>query len=160
MKPVLIIISFTLTLHSCTTKTVEDSDIEIVAPPELNPNNYDEIGFACGEGGGETNLVREFTNFIKDKKYKKLKAGLYSKKPGVIYLATFSCKKLASEDMIKLNKTELKQIENNLRKTDTIYTCSGCTEFEHFTINQLFNDTTNYIRTEAGYWFDEIFEPK
>ncbi|HLP53979.1 MAG TPA: hypothetical protein VK151_03085 [Fluviicola sp.] len=72
-------------------------------------------------------------------------------------MATISCEKLAEEKIIKLNNNELGQIEKNRNKTDTIYTCSGCSESRCFTIKQLFNDQTNYIGTEAGQWLDMIF---
>ncbi len=158
MKSILIILTIALAIFSCTSKpkTAKFSNIEIVSPLELNPNNYDEIGFKCGEAGDGTVLVKEFSKIIKDKKYIKLKEGLYSQKPGTFYLATISCEKLAKEGMIKLNKTELNQIKKNKSKTDTIYTCSGCTEFESFAVKQLLSDTSNYIRMEAGWWFDDI----
>lgn len=158
MKSILIILTIMLGIFSCTIKpkTAKFSNFEIVSPPDLNPNNNDEIGFKCGGGGEGTILVKEFSKIIKDKNYIKLKEGLYSQKPGTFYLATISCEILAKEGMINLNKTELNQIKKNKIKTDTVYTCSGCTEFESFAVKQLLNDTSNYIRMEAGWWFDEI----
>jgi hypothetical protein len=50
----------------------------------------------------------------------------------------------------------LNQIKKNSSKTDTIYTCSGCTESESFAVKQLLTDATNYIRREAGWWLDDI----
>lgn len=135
---------------------MKDSTIETVSPSELNPNNYDEIGFKCGAGGNGTKSVEEFSKIIKNKNYIKLKASLYSQKPGTFYLATITCEKLAEEGMINLNKTELNQIKKNRSKTDTIYTCSGCTESEFFTVKQLLTDTNNYIKMEAEWWFDDI----
>lgn len=158
LKPVLIIPFFSVVLLSCISnnETAKNSNIETISPPVFNPNNYDEIGFACGAGGEGTALVDEFTKLVTDKNYKQLRARLYSSKPGVVYLATISCEKLVEERIIKLNRKELEQIEKNRNKTDTIYTCSGCTKSEYFTVKQLLNDTTSYIRTEAGWWFDEI----
>jgi hypothetical protein len=106
MKSILIISTIALAIFSCTSKpkTTKFSNIEIVATPELNPNNYDVIGFKCGEGGDGTVLVREFSKIIKDKNYIKLKEGLYSQKPGTFYLATISCEKLAKEGMSILIK--------------------------------------------------------
>lgn len=158
MKSVLIVLFFMLVLFSCTSNTeaTKDSNIETFSLPAVNPNNYDEIGFACGAGGRGTVLVNEFAKLITDKSYNQLKTNLYSSKPGVIYLATISCERLAKEEMIKLNDTELTQIKKNRNKADTIYTCSGCTESEYFTLKQLLNDTTNYMRMNAGWWFDHI----
>lgn len=70
-------------------------------------------------------------------------------------MSTIYCEKLAEEGLIKLKRSELEQIEKNRNKNDTIYTCSGCTESEYYTIKQLINDTTNNMRLEAGWWFDE-----
>ncbi|MES2588649.1 MAG: hypothetical protein V4622_06690 [Bacteroidota bacterium] len=161
MKHELTIIFLFVIIFSCTrsnndTIKSKDSKTEIISPPVFNPKHYDKIGFACGEGGVETTLINEFTKLIKDKKYQQLKARLYSSKPGEVYLSTISTEKLAKEGMIKLNIIELRQIEKNRNKTDTIYTCSGCTESGYYTVKQLLNDTTNFTRKEAGWWFDKI----
>jgi len=156
IKTLLIIFFFSFLSCTFNTNTFKNSNIETVSPPVFNPNNYDKIGFACGEGGEGTALVDEFAKLITDKNYKQLRAGLYSPNPGVVYLATISCEKLAEERLIKLNGEELEQIEKNRHKSDTIYTCSGCTNSEYFTVKQLLSDTTNYIRTEAGWWFDAV----
>lgn len=156
IKALLIILFFSLLSCTSNTKASKNSNIETVSPPVFNPNNYDEIGFACGAGGEGTALVDEFTKLITDKNYKQLRAKLYSSKPGEVYLATISCEKLTEEGMIKLRGPELSQMEKNRNKTDTIAICSGCTRSEYFTVNQLLNDTTNNMRIEAGLWFDEI----
>lgn len=156
MNPILIIIFFSLILFSCNSNTTKDSKIETVSPSEIEKNNFNEIGFACGADGQETKLVEEFTKLIKDKNYKQLKSSLYSSEPGIFYLSTISCTKLSQEGMMKLNSSDLKQIEKNHNKTDTIYTCSGCTNQGYYSIKQLLNDTTNFINQEAEWWFDEI----
>ncbi|ASS49408.1 MAG: hypothetical protein A3D31_03200 [Candidatus Fluviicola riflensis] len=156
IKALLIILVFSFLSCTSNTKTSRNSTVETVSPPVFNPNNYDEIGFACGAGGKGTLLVDEFTTFIMDKNYEPLRAKLYSSKPGEVYLATISCEKLAEEGMIKLRESELSQMKKNRNKTDTIAICSGCTRSEYFTVKQLLNDTTNNMRIEAGWWFDEI----
>lgn len=146
-----------LTLESCTTNSkLDETSLEEELLPELNLNNYDEIGFGCGYDGKGTKLVEEFTEFIKNKDYKKIKSNLFSKSAGVLYLATVSCEYFAKEGVIKLNKIELEQINQNKNKTDSLYTCSGCTESEVFTIKQLMNDSNNYIKVESEWWLDDI----
>ncbi len=157
MKHILTTSLFLLVLLSCTshTQTAKAPKTELALDLVFNPNHYDEIGFACGGGGQGTMLVKEFTQLVKDKNYQELKENLYSSKPGAVYLATVSCEKLVEEEMIKLNEKELEQIEKNRSKTDTIYTCSGCTESEYYTVKQLLNDSTGY-EMKAKQWFDGI----
>jgi hypothetical protein len=83
-----------------------------------------------------------------------LKANLYSPNAGNVYLSTISCERLKAEGLLQLNKTELKQIEQNKTKTDTLYTCSGCTDSEYYTVRELFIDTNNMLHKEADWWID------
>lgn len=159
MKPFLILPFLLLIFLNCTSKKekILDTTIENVSPTVLNPNNYDEIGFQCNYEGKSTDIVSKFSNLIKDKNYYQLKSELYSSQPGNCYLATFICEKLVEEGLINLNGTEMTQIKKNRTKTDTIFTCSGCTNSGNFTIKQLLTDTSNFMRMETGWWFDEMF---
>jgi hypothetical protein len=151
MKSILLIFLCSLELLSCSSNSKKANDANTNATlTNWNANNYDNIGFACGEGGGKTELVEEFTNLIKDKNYKQIRSKLYSSKPGQVYLSTISCEKLSEEGLIKLKRSELEQIEKNRNKNDTIYTCSGCIESGYYTIKQLINDKANNMRLEAG----------
>jgi hypothetical protein len=81
---------------------------------------------------------------------------LYSKEAGKVYLSTISCERLKDEGLIQLNKSELKQIQENKTKTDTIYTCSGCTDSEYYTVKELLIDTNNLIHIEANWWMEYL----
>jgi hypothetical protein len=124
--------------------------------PVINPHHHDEIGFKCGEGGASTVLVRKFSKLIRKKNYKQIRAGLYSTKPSMCYLATFSCEKLAERGLIQLNKNERNQINENKKNTESVFVCSGCTDSGDFTVKQLLTDTSHFMKIEAGWWFDEV----
>jgi hypothetical protein len=153
-----ICITLVIILFSCNSKVNKPKEtiMSIIKPPELNPNNYDEIGFKCNNDGKGTLLVEEFCEIIKNRNFEKLKKELFNKRPGRYYLATFSCEILANEGMINLEAKDLNQIKKNRTKNDTVFTCSGCTYTDFFTVNKLLSDTSNYINFDARMWFDNI----
>lgn len=158
MKSYLVLMFSIFLILSCTFKTAKskDSNAATVLPPVSNPYNYDKVGFKCDAGGKSSELVSKFSKLIRNKDYYQQKKGLYCSVPGICYLATFSCERLAEEGMIDLNRTEIQQMQKNRTKTDTIYTCSGCTGSENFTVQQILPDTSNHMRMEAGWWMDEV----
>lgn len=158
MKIILFTLFLSLIFSSCNSNKAEssDKDLKIFSPPRINPDNYDVIGFACGEGGEESPMVDEITKLIKDENYKELKANLYSSKPGMVYLATFSCEELEKEGLIKLTKTDRKQMIQNRTKTDKIYYCSGCTGSELYTVNHILTDSAHNLAKDAGYWINGL----
>lgn len=156
MKSIFLILSIVLISCSTKTKNTAQLDDKIIIPSQLSTDNYDEIGFACGEGGGSTSIVQEFYTTIKDKNFSKLKADLFSPKTGRYFLATISCELLNQEREIDLNKKDLLQINKNKTKNDSIYTCSGCTQFDVFSVNKILTDTTNYINVVTHYWINGI----
>ena len=154
----IIFIAILLFTASCNSKIEKDKEtyVEIVDQPVINTIIYDNIGFACNEGGSPTDLVNEFSKLIKEKKYGQIRSKLYDSNPSIIFLSTFSCEKLEMENIIKLNSEEKIRIKINKNNFDTISTCSGCTNFEKFTVNELLTDTTNYLNIEAIRWFDYL----
>jgi hypothetical protein len=159
IKSVLALFILVAVLLGCNQKTETAKDfamIEKVQPPKLNPKNFDNIGFACGEGGEETNLVRDFTQLLTNKNYWEIRKKLYDPSPGIMYLATISCDKLAYRGLIKLNMDERRQIEKNHGSLDSISTCSGCTNSGNYAVKQLIKDTSNIMRKEAEYWLDQV----
>ncbi|MEY4605007.1 MAG: hypothetical protein RIT43_2299 [Bacteroidota bacterium] len=146
-------------LVGCTQKSETYKDqamIEKVLPTNLNPKNYDIIGFACGEGGEASNLVRDFTKLLTHKKYKQIRRDLYNPSTGIMYLATISCDKLAKRGLVKLNAAESRQLAKNLKSSDSISTCSGCTVSGNYAVKQLIHDTSNSMREEAEWWLDQV----
>lgn len=162
MKHLLITLLFPIALPGCSnTRTTEapvpDTEAFPVAAP--GPRHYEEIGFACGAAGEGTPIVQQFTRFIIDKNYGPIRAGLFSSRPGTAYLATISCEKLAQEKIIRLNEAEWQQIGKNRGRTDTLYTCSGCTDSRYFTLKELLDSNSNSaVGTQAGWWFDDLLK--
>lgn len=79
MKSILLIFLCSIELLSCSSNSIKANDANIsetVQLPDRYNTRYDNIGIACGEGGGKTALVDEFTNLIKDKNYEQIRSKL------------------------------------------------------------------------------------
>ena len=74
------------------------------------------------------------------------------------FLATVSCEKLQQKKMIYLTKEELKQMEINKKSNEIVSTCSGCTNSEKMTLNELFTTENNYIKEETEDWLNEMIK--
>lgn len=159
MKKYLSLITLVVINISCNSKPKtpkkEQTEFTVAAPIS---HGKDKIGFACNYGGNSTDIVREFSSYLKEKNYKQIKSLLFSSKPGEKYLATISSRKLAEEGLIELNDMLLKQIKLNEQSIDTVSTCSGCTNSEDFTLTDLLNSKDNYIAQEAEWWLEEVLK--
>lgn len=155
IAPILLIL-----LISCTSKkSVSKNSIEYKETvDELFIEDWKEpqIGFACYDGGQETSIVRQFRHWFEQHKFDSITSELFSEHPSSVFLATFLSEKLEKERMIHLSEAKKNQILRNRQKTDLIYTCSGCTEFQNFSLKQVLTDSTNYILEEANWWFEDL----
>jgi hypothetical protein len=46
----------------------------------------------------------------------------------------------------------------NEQSTDTVSTCSGCTNSEDFTLKDLLNSKDNYITQDTERWLEELLK--
>lgn len=116
------------------------------------------VGFACSEGGSESNIVRQFSEFLIGKDYPSIRSKLFSANPGEKYLATVVCQRLYQKQFIELSKKELKQIKSNKSSKDVVSICSGCTDWNKLTIQELFKSDRNFLKDRTEQWLKEMIK--
>ncbi len=116
------------------------------------------IGFACFEGGSESNMAALFSNLLTEKQYSTIVSKLYSNNAAEKYLATIVCERLHAKALIKLSKTELKQIKINKSGKDMVSICSGCTDWNELSIQELFKSDKNFLADATERWLKEMIK--
>lgn len=116
------------------------------------------VGFACFEGGSESNIVRQFSEFLIKKDYPSIVSKLLSINPAEKYLATIVSLRLHQKQLIELSKKELKQIKSNKSSNDIVSICSGCTDWNKLTIQELFQSDRNFLKDQTERWLKEMIK--
>ena len=118
-------------------------------PPPPNSTELEQvIGYACYFSGTPTEIVVKFHKLIVKKRYKKIKAYLYSKKPAEKCLAALSCMMLGEKNYITLTSKEKTEIQKITNSKEQISFCSGCTVGFPTTIKEFFeqkNEEPHYL---------------
>jgi hypothetical protein len=161
-KQILTLILF-FSFFSCkkaeTEKIKQETEKENIKIPPRIIIDYDNlIGFACYNSGKKSDPVKKISEILKKKEYKIIIKKLTEKNVAEKFLATVSCEKLQQKKMIYLTKEELKQMEINKKSNEIVSTCSGCTNSEIMTLNELFTTENNYIKEETEDWLNEMIK--
>ena len=59
---------------------------------------------------------------------------------------------------IELSKKELKQIKSNKSSNDIVSICSGCTDWNKLTIQELFQSDRNFLKDQTERWLKEMIK--
>lgn len=158
-----LLLIFIITLFNCKKaeiiEKVEKPKKEYLKVPPKIIIDYDNlIGFACYSSGNESDPVKKISEILKKKEFTIIKKKLLEKNIAEKYLATVSCEKLQQKNLIHLTNDELKQIKINKKSDEKVNTCSGCTNSETMTLNELFFSDSNYIREQTEEWLNEIIK--
>ena len=161
MKRQLIFYLLTFVFLSCGGKETENFETQnkkIEIPPQtkkIDPNNL--IGFACYYSGKKSNPVKLFSKLIVDKNYSEIRKRLEDKKPAIKYLAIIVCKKLEEKGKVQLSEREQNLININIKSSEKITICSGCTNEEELSIEEMFTEG-NFLKKQTESWMNEILK--
>lgn len=111
------------------------------------------LGYTCGYSGSPTSVIIKFGNLLHDKKYKSIKALLYSKIPVENFLAVVISNKLADKKIITLTQSELERIDELYKSSEKIPICGGCTYYKEIELNKLLKSKED-VREATSYFFD------
>lgn len=111
------------------------------------------LGYACGYSGEPTSVIIKFGGLLYDKKYKSIKALLYSKIPVENFLAVVISKKLADKKNITLTKSEMERIDELHKSTEKVPICGGCTYYKEIELNKLLKSKED-VHEATDYFFD------
>lgn len=111
------------------------------------------LGYACGYSGEPTSVIIKFGNLLHDKKYKSIKALLYSKIPVENFLAVVISNKLAAKKNMTLTKSELERMDELYKSTEKVPICGGCTYYKEIELNKLLKSKED-VRQATDYFFD------
>ncbi|NHM08374.1 hypothetical protein G4D82_14185 [Flavobacterium sp. CYK-4] len=157
MKNLILIFLIVPCFINCNQKAeiTENSKIVLPPPPKVfDKNNL--IGFACYYDGEESNPVKLFGELIKSKKYSLIINKLKSETAAEKYLSTIVCKRLEQKKIITLTKSELDQINQNMISQKKVTICSGCTEEDELTIEEMFSD--NFLSDDVEEWLSNMIK--
>ncbi len=116
------------------------------------------IGFGCFEDGSESNIVELFSNLLIEEQYSTIIGKLYSNNSAEKYLATIVCERLHTKALIELSKKEFKQIKINKSSKDSVSICSGCTDWDELSIQELFKSDKNFLIDRMERWLKEMIK--
>lgn len=103
--------------------------------------NQDEIiGFACNYAGSPSETVLKYFKKLIDKDYKWISNQLSSNNNAERYMSVLSLEKLTDLNKYELSEDEAKLINKVKKSEGLVYVCSGCSYFESFSLNELFNE--------------------
>lgn len=111
------------------------------------------LGYSCGYSGEPTSVIIKFGNLLYEKKYKSIKALLYSKIPVENFLAVVISKKLADKKNITLTKSEMERIDELHKSTEKVPICGGCTYYKEIELNKLLKSKED-VHEATDYFFD------
>ncbi|WP_277012944.1 hypothetical protein [Flavobacterium lindanitolerans] len=111
------------------------------------------LGYACGYSGEPTSVIIKFGGLLYEKKYKSIKALLYSKIPVENFLAVVISKKLADKKNITLTKSEMERIDELHKSTEKVPICGGCTYYKEIELNKLLKSKED-VHEATDYFFD------
>lgn len=140
---------------------IEATEVIVKHDPPPPPKFFDKktlIGFACFSSGSKSNSVIKISDILENKNFTKLKAKLFDKNPAEKYLATVACEKLEKKNLIKLSLKESNQIELNKSSKEKVTICSGCTNKEIVTLNDLFYSEDNFLSKSIEEWLNEMIK--
>jgi hypothetical protein len=153
MNRLLIYLAIVSIGFSC--QSEKKDNVSVSTPTQVKSIDPPLIGFGCGGSGNETKPVELFSELLTEKNYTEIRKKLFSSDPAEKYLATIVCKKLQEKKLIELSKNETKQIQINKRNKDIVSTCSGCTDRDELTVQQLFDPEWNSLYQETENWLVE-----
>lgn len=111
------------------------------------------LGYTCGYSGEPTSVIIKFGGLLYDKKYKSIKALLYSEIPVENFLAVVISKKLADKKIITLTQSELKRIDELYKSAEKVPVCGGCTYYKEIELKELLNSKKE-VKEVRDYFFD------
>ncbi|WP_140485445.1 hypothetical protein [Flavobacterium sp. GSA192] len=162
MKQALLLLIIFIVL-SCKKQLENSNGKEVIVqldpppPPKVIDKNT-LIGFACYYAGSKSNSVKKISDILKNKNFTNLKAKLYDVNPAEKYLATVACEKLGKKNLIKLTIKESDQIKVNKSSKEKVTICSGCTNEEELTLNDMFYSEDNFLSKSTEKWLNEMIK--
>lgn len=111
------------------------------------------LGYSCGYSGEPTSVIIKFGGLLYNKKYKSIKALLYSKIPVENFLAVVISKKLADKKNITLTKSEMERIDELHKSAEKVPICGGCTYYKEIELKELLNSKKE-VNGVTSYFFD------
>lgn len=108
-------------------------------------SNKDIIGFACGEEGSATEYVQKFEKLLRKSNFRLISKLLYSNKSADQFLSVVILEYLYSSQLYTLTQAQKNQIDKIKVSTESIWLCSGCSDFKVYQLNEFFQNSESII---------------